>query len=237
MKNGELLRRACGTFDVFVTADQNLAQQQNIASLPLAVVVLVAPRRSVGALKCSPDMRTMPTCNLRVYEPSDADALYAAVRESAAELSIWMPWCHAEYAPSEAGEWAASRQTLAAQGLEYNFAIVDSAGAFLGGCGINQINRVHRFANLGYWVRTAATGRGIATAAVVLLAEWTFRNTDLVRLEIVCAVGNERSQRVAERAGAVREGILHRRLVIHGRAHDAVMYGITRQARRAGEQS
>ena len=37
---------------------------------------------------------------------------------------------------------------------------------FLGGCGINHISRVHRFGNLGYWVRTSATGRGIAVSAV-----------------------------------------------------------------------
>jgi predicted nuclease of predicted toxin-antitoxin system len=42
MKNGELLQRASGHFEVFVTADQNLEHQQNIAALPLAVVVLVA---------------------------------------------------------------------------------------------------------------------------------------------------------------------------------------------------
>jgi predicted nuclease of predicted toxin-antitoxin system len=42
MKNGELLRLASDAFDVFVTADQNLEHQQDIASLPLAVVVLVA---------------------------------------------------------------------------------------------------------------------------------------------------------------------------------------------------
>jgi hypothetical protein len=42
MKNGELLHRASDDFDVFVTADQNLEHQQNIASLPLAVVVFVA---------------------------------------------------------------------------------------------------------------------------------------------------------------------------------------------------
>ncbi|HET7747132.1 MAG TPA: GNAT family protein [Vicinamibacteria bacterium] len=179
----------------------------------------------------------MTTCNLRAHEAADAEALYAAVRESAAELSTWMPWCHPDYALSEAREWTSSRQALAEQGLEYSFAIVDTAGTFLGGCGINQINRVHRFGNLGYWVRTTATGRGVATSAVVSLADWAFGNTDLVRLEIVCAVENERSQRVAARAGATREGVLRERLSIHGRSHDAVMYGITRGVWRVGEQS
>ncbi|HJU20631.1 MAG TPA: hypothetical protein VJ770_29635 [Stellaceae bacterium] len=41
--NGELLRRAAGAaFEIFVTADQNLEFQQNLASSPLGVVVLVA---------------------------------------------------------------------------------------------------------------------------------------------------------------------------------------------------
>src|SRR5712691_5832046 len=86
----------------------------------------------------------------------------------------------------------------------------------------------HRFGNLGYWVRTSATGRGVARAAVRQLADFAFRNTELVRLEIVCAVGNQRSQRVAERAGAVREGVLRDRLLLHGQAVDAIMYSLTR---------
>ncbi len=49
MKNGELLHRASGAFDVFVTADQNLEHQQNIASLALAVVVLVASSNRMDA--------------------------------------------------------------------------------------------------------------------------------------------------------------------------------------------
>lgn len=41
LDNGELLRRAAGQFDVFVTADQNLQFQQNLSALPLAVAVFV----------------------------------------------------------------------------------------------------------------------------------------------------------------------------------------------------
>ena len=40
VKNGELLRRAQEVFDVFLTADRNLAFQQNISRLRLGVVVL-----------------------------------------------------------------------------------------------------------------------------------------------------------------------------------------------------
>jgi ribosomal-protein-serine acetyltransferase len=170
------------------------------------------------------------TCSLRAYEPDDAGALREAVRESVAEVFPWLAWCHAQYSMAEAVEWIRSRRQLAAEGREYTFAIVGDSGRFLGGCGINQINRIHKFGNLGYWVRSSATGRGVASEAVRQLADFAFQSTDLVRLEIVCAVGNERSQRVAVRAGAVREGLLRRRLVLHGQPVDAVMYSLVREA-------
>ena len=40
----ELLKTAAGRFDAFLTADQNIEYQQNLRSLPLAVVLLVARR-------------------------------------------------------------------------------------------------------------------------------------------------------------------------------------------------
>ena len=51
LKNGELLRRAVGLFDVFLTADQNLQYQQNVKNLPVAVAVLVAKSNRIQSLR------------------------------------------------------------------------------------------------------------------------------------------------------------------------------------------
>jgi len=117
---------------------------------------------------------------------------------------------------------------LFAESSEFMFVMESDNGLYLGGCGLNRINSEHRCANLGYWVRSSRVGQGIATRAVKLLAEWAFSHTDLVRLEILSAVDNKPSQRVAEKAGAVREGVLRRRLQSHGVWHDAVVFAITR---------
>jgi hypothetical protein len=51
LTNGELLRRAAdANFDVFVTADQNLEFQQNLARSKLRVIVLVARSLALGNL-------------------------------------------------------------------------------------------------------------------------------------------------------------------------------------------
>lgn len=172
----------------------------------------------------------MTACRVRPYEPGDALRLCEAARESSADVFPWLEWCHAEYSVDEAVAWVGSRAALFAEGSEYAFAIVGGDGRYLGGCGVNQINRAHRFGNLGYWVRSSATGRGVAREAVRQVADFAFRETGLARLEIVCALANLRSQRVAERAGALREGVLRGRLVLHGRSVDAVMFSLVRGA-------
>lgn len=165
---------------------------------------------------------------IRPYVVEDAPALWAAARESQPAVFRWLEWCHPGYSLADAEWWCNSRAALTAAGQEYSFVICGPDGGFLGGCGLNQINRVHRMANLGYWVRTSATGRGVATEAVRQLRRFAFENTDLVRLEIVCAVGNQASQRVAEAAGALREGVLRSRLLLHGQPVDAVMHSLVR---------
>jgi RimJ/RimL family protein N-acetyltransferase len=68
----------------------------------------------------------------------------------------------------------------------------------------------------------------VAAAAVRLVAAWAFEQTDLERLEVFVAAENSRSLRVAQKVGAVREGVLRRRILLHGVFHDAVMHSIVR---------
>jgi hypothetical protein len=51
VKNGKLLALASTRFDAFLTADRNLEFQQNLAKLPIAVVVLVARKNRVQDLE------------------------------------------------------------------------------------------------------------------------------------------------------------------------------------------
>ena len=50
VKNGELLALAATEFDAFITVDKNLPYQQNLAMLPVAVIVLDTPSIELPAL-------------------------------------------------------------------------------------------------------------------------------------------------------------------------------------------
>jgi ribosomal-protein-serine acetyltransferase len=166
---------------------------------------------------------------LRPPTESDVDEIFAAVRESLDEVVPWMAWCHYDYTRVETGEWVRATEQAWANDTEYPFAIFDRVdGALLGTCGINAIDRLNRWANLGYWVRTRATRRGVATRAARLVADFGFRELGLDRIEILAATGNTASRTVAERVGATSEGVLRRRLRVDETSHDAVVFSLIR---------
>lgn len=171
---------------------------------------------------------TPVTLTLRVPGPEDAERLFAAVRESIAELHPWAPWCPLTYSLADAADWLAQQPAAREAGTAFEFVVVGCDGRLLGCCGVNQINKGFRLANLGYWIRTSATGRGYASEAARQVAAWAFHNTDLQRLELLVAVGNAPSQAVAVKAGATLEGRLRSRFLVHGQFQDAFVYSLIR---------
>jgi ribosomal-protein-serine acetyltransferase len=164
---------------------------------------------------------------LRPCGVKDAAEMFQAIKESTAEISPWLPFAHEGYSIKETRNYLKHRPGEWKKGITYDFGIFDAKdGTLLGGCGLNQVNKVSSYANLGYWVRTSRTGQGIATVATSLLAKWGFEALKLTRIEILVATGNERSLRVAEKAGAKREGTLRNRLKIDDKMHDAVMHSL-----------
>ena len=158
---------------------------------------------------------------------SDADNIYQAIRESLDEISPWLPFAHKDYSYKETRDFLKRCPDSWKQDTEYIFIILDAGdGSCIGMCGLNRIDHENLRANLGYWIKTSRTGSGIATAVTRLLARWGFQEPKFNRIEIVVATGNQRSQRVAEKAGARREGILRNRIKIREDLHDAIMYSL-----------
>jgi RimJ/RimL family protein N-acetyltransferase len=167
---------------------------------------------------------------LHPYHVSDIASVFEAVRESISEMVEWMPWCHPDYSIEESRTYIESQPDKWKKGEEYNFAIsYNTGGLYLGGCGLRIIDRNRGIANLGYWVRTSQTNKGIATAATLLLARFAFNDLRLTRVEIAVAVDNQASLRVVEKAGAIKEGILRNKLTKNDTPCDAMMFSLVPQ--------
>lgn len=174
-------------------------------------------------------MPTLPADDqiaIRALRPDDAESLFDAIRESVDDVSPWLAALHGDLTLDDITTYIADQPKVRDAREAFNFAIVDAADRIAGGCGLTSINWNHRFCNLYYWIRSSATGRGLAPQAVRLAASYGFSELGLRRIEIVVDVDNARSRRVAEKVGATREGIARNRLSSKGEPRDAYMYSL-----------
>ena len=172
------------------------------------------------------DLITDDLC-IGLFHEDDAAAFTQAVRASVDSLSPWMPWCHADFNESEARRLITLFTKEAREDLAYTLGVYSLDRTLLiGGIAINQINGTHNFGNVAYWVRSSKQGNGIATRALRMITCFGFRVLGLNRLEIVAAIGNEASCKVAANAGATMEGIARKRLVSREQVHDAAIYSL-----------
>lgn len=163
---------------------------------------------------------------LRYLTVDDAPAVMEAVRESP-DVKRWLPQWEKLHSTADLVQWVEAFNRDRAEGTAHVFVMSDSTtGQIQGICGLTRINKVHRFANVFYWVRQSCAGRSLAARSVRLLAQFGFETVQLNRLEIVVAVGNTASLRVAEKVGAVREGVLRHRLMVGGQPTDAAIFSL-----------
>lgn len=138
---------------------------------------------------------------------------------------------HSDWAPTnraEAQRQLLEQEQLRVQGGAINFAIVGvtDPGTMLGGISVNHIDQEQGRASLGYWLAPAVRGRGVASRAVRLVADWVFQTVRLARLEITCGPDNAGSQQVARRTGFTREGLLRSHMTLKGGRRDTVVFGL-----------
>jgi RimJ/RimL family protein N-acetyltransferase len=162
---------------------------------------------------------------LRPFQVEDSAQLYQAVRESLHDLKPWMSWATENYTELTARGYIAITRARWEERTLFAFAITQN-NELLGGCTLSSIHPIYHFCNVGYWVRTGKHGQGIAGRAAKLAARFAFEHVGLVRAEIVIALDNIASVRVAEKIGAHYEGILLNRMIVGTSIFDAHMYSL-----------
>ena len=175
-------------------------------------------------------LEEVTSIGIRQFRLDDAEAMWQGARESINELTRWMVWCKSDYSLEKSAAFISRCAREWEEKRSYSFVIFNQEDAsFLGSVGLNGIDCAHKVANVGFWVRTKQTGRGVATAAIGLAIRFAFNQTELNRLEFVVPVGNHRSQRAVEKNGATREGLLRKRVILEGEPTDALMYAIVKE--------
>jgi RimJ/RimL family protein N-acetyltransferase len=158
---------------------------------------------------------------LRPWRTSDVPALLAACQDP--EIARWagMPQ---PFRASDADAFVQGALEMWRDGTGAAFAIVETATDRLVGA-VTRFGPDGHQATFGCWVVPQARGRGIGTRVLRHIAEWTFATTAVLRLHAFIIVGNEVSERMVERAGFQREGVLRAWDVLDdGTAVDCVVF-------------
>ena len=167
---------------------------------------------------------------LRPWRDTDLAALVAACQDP--EISRWTR-VPSPYRDTDARAYLLARYEATHAGTSAPFAVVAASNRqqLLGSVSLLRIAWQHARAEVGYWLAREARGRGHATLAVRLICSWGFETLGLERIDLLAATGNAASQRVAERAGFIREAVLRSYFAGSDGRQDMVAFGLLRAER------
>lgn len=157
--------------------------------------------------------------------PEDAEELFALTDLNRAYLKEWLPWL--DFCTSPADTLATIEASLqqAADGTGLALAIREQ-GRIVGVTSFNEISKMNRIGQIGYWLGEAHQGRGIMTRSVRALIEHGFANMNLNRITITAATGNRASRSIAEKLGLHMEGIAREAEWLYDHYVDTVRYAV-----------
>jgi RimJ/RimL family protein N-acetyltransferase len=164
------------------------------------------------------------TIRLRRWVSADVDAALVATRDP---LITRFTRIRADQTVEDVRRFYDGQEPAREAGEGLQLAISDVDGdELLGTIALLRCEWPDRRCEIGYWVASWARGRGVATRALNLLAPWSLRTLGLARLTLTADVENVASQRVAERSGFQREGVLRAYEQAHGATRDLVIYSL-----------
>ena len=147
---------------------------------------------------------------LRAPRIGDSAIINPAIVETAEDLAMWMPeWAIPTPKVDDTEKWVRSAVAKFIAREQFHFLIfLREPHTYLGTGGLHHINWKHPAAEIGYWLRKSQWGRGYMAEAVGAYAKFALETLKCLRVEIKCDNLNNRSRRVAERAGFTLEGTL-----------------------------
>ncbi|MET9698502.1 GNAT family protein [Streptomyces sp. NPDC006529] len=160
---------------------------------------------------------------LRPWRPDDADALVAAGLDPSVRLWNML----GTWTPEEArGRIEGMRRRWEAESGALWAIVPRGGGAPVGLAGWNDIDLAAGTAEILYWILPAARGGGVAAAAARRVSRWALDELGLHRVELLHAVDNPASCRVADKAGFALEGTM-RSAVLHADGwHDMHLHAL-----------
>ena len=166
------------------------------------------------------------TVNLRVMEREDVDFL-AEHRNDINCMGEYWPIIR-QYSKSDYQKVFDNPSNLQILLEAKTFIIQKKDGTRIGEIH-HYLDITHHWMELGCWLVPSERKKGYATEAVQLIVDYLFLSKELVRVQALADVRNFASQRVLEKVGFKKEGIVRKSAFTRGEWKDGCLYSITRE--------
>lgn len=157
--------------------------------------------------------------------PHYAEELFKLTDRNRDFLKQWLPWLDTVKESSDTRKFL-EHQLLRFQRQEALHITIFERNKIAGVVGFNTIDKDNNIGHLGYWLGEKYNGKGIMTKSVRDLIQVGFDYYALQRIDVRCAVKNNRSRAIPERLGFQQEGIIRRAEQLGDQYVDHVVYGL-----------
>jgi ribosomal-protein-serine acetyltransferase len=155
---------------------------------------------------------------LQRFNRRDVSTVDEAIRASLPDLNQWLPWARMDYGTGDTTAFI--RESMAAwredRAWDYSIRVKEDPGRHVGNVSFWTVSKLGKILEIGYWVRSDETSKGICTEAVDRILQEAFEALSYHKAVLRIAVGNDASDRVAQKLGFTREGVLREELLIRG---------------------
>ncbi len=166
---------------------------------------------------------------LKELEYSDAPDIFKAISGNRKYLSEWLPFVDYTYDQKDSENFIKSVLEVPDEDHEYVFVILYN-NDFAGVVGFKATDAVNRKTEIGYWICESFQRKGIVTKSIKALIKFAFTELLLNRIQIKCAVGNQRSRNIPIKLGFFFEGIEREgERMSNGRYYDIEVYSFLKK--------
>lgn len=145
------------------------------------------------------EIRVDDQLTLRQLQLTEASRLFELVDKDREYLREWLPWVDSTLSPSDSEIFIAETIQKRKEGKEFGYAIV------VDGEPVGHISLMHtkdeHDPEIGYWIASSLSGKGITTRAGQALTNFGFNTLGLKKIIIKADPNNNGSNKIAEKLG------------------------------------
>jgi ribosomal-protein-serine acetyltransferase len=162
---------------------------------------------------------------LRILELKDAKTVFQTIDKNRIRLKQWLGWLDFTNSVEDIKKFIQDGLDGYGENKIFRFGIYYK-NQYAGNIELQSIDYTNKKSIIGYWLADGYEGKGIMTQSVEAVLKYAFEELKLNKISLQIATENIGSNKIAERIGFTREGILRQNEWLYDHFVDHYIYSL-----------